>query len=243
MSPHPDAHPYSCGRLGAKDALRPGGPDLSRYAIARAGFAPGQRVLDLGCGSGASAALLHEHGCRCCGVDPARPALDAAARAHPGPGWVQADGEHLPFADGCMDGILAECSLSVMPDRHRALRECRRVLAVGAPLLLTDVYARAPEVTVYAAGELPACLGDMPGRDSLLDDIEAAGFGIELWEDHSSVLKPFLARVIFEQGSLDALWSSAGTSATPAALSCALLAKRPGYCLVLARAEATARNH
>ncbi len=236
--------PYASGRLGGRNAepLRPGGLDLSRHAIACAGFEPGQRVIDLGCGSGASTALLHERGCRAIGVDPARATLEAARRAHPQLCWVGAAGQHLPFADASVDGVLAECSISIMDTRRHVLRECRRILAPDGMLALTDVYARAPETEVWATGGIPACLSRMPGRDTLLDDIQEAGFGLELWEDHSSVLKSFLARLIFEKGSLDALWSPHGTGGSPAALSRALLSKRPGYCLVLARAETAARH-
>jgi SAM-dependent methyltransferase len=65
------------------------GADLGGEArLVDAMVAPGSRLLDAGCGTGRTAAVLHARGHRVVGVD-ADPVLIAAAEAdHPGPaGW------------------------------------------------------------------------------------------------------------------------------------------------------------
>jgi ubiquinone/menaquinone biosynthesis C-methylase UbiE len=194
------------------EPLRPGGAALSEALIEAAGFAPGGRVLDIGCGRGGSLARLARRGFRAVGLDRSAPAL-AAARQAEAP-LVLADGGRLPFADAALDGVLAECTLSVMPDRARALAEWRRVLRLHGRLGLSDVYFRAP------AEPRQAGIADRP---ALLAALAAAGFGVELWQDRSDVLAAFAARFVFRYGPLAALWDDAGG-----------VAARPGYFLLTA---------
>jgi len=231
-------HPYGSGLLGASpnDPLRPGGLELTRTAIASAKFCAGQRVLDLGCGTGASTDLLSHVGCQVVGVDATLGTLEVASRQHPDLAWVLASAEALPFLTASQNGILAECSLSVVAARTRALSECHRVLAPGSMLVITDVYAREPDAVIDNTTILPACVAQMAGQETLCAEITQAGFKIESWQDHSAVLKTFLARLIFEKGSLAALWSNHASRDEASNLSAALRAKRPGYFLLLARA-------
>jgi len=228
--------PYCSGLLGGGSPLRPGGPALTRRLVERAGFRAGQRVADLGCGSGASTALLSAFGCHAIGVDTDHSALNAARRGETGPHWVAASGERLPFATACLDGILAECSLSVMGSLARALEECRRVLAPDGRIAVSDVYARQAFSTGQDASGLPRCIRHLPQRDTVLEAFAQADFDVEHWEDHSDVLKVFLARLIFEQGSTESLWAGSTTSDQALAFTRALSARRPGYFLLLARA-------
>jgi hypothetical protein len=57
----------------------------------------------------------------------------------------------------------------------------------------------------------------------------AAGFIVQRWEDHSDVLKSFLAQLIFSGRGSEALWAGNGT-----AFAAALRACRPGYFLLTA---------
>ena len=220
------AHPYQSGRIGRDgggEPLRPGGTALTQRAIRAAGFLPGQRVLDLGCGSGVGSRQLQEHGCLPCAVDIA---ADAVAGLAGIPGLV-ADAARLPLADGAFDGILAECSLSLAGYRAGALAECRRVLRPGGILAITDVFARAEAASPF---RIPGCLAELAGRGTIVSALAAAGFELLRWEDHSELLKSFLARLIFAGGSLADLWSNDGT-----ACLATLRAARPGYFLLIAQ--------
>jgi arsenite methyltransferase len=233
----PLCHPYGRGRLGQPEGepLRPGGSALTRQLIEQARFGAGQRILDLGCGCGDGTALLGEYGCRPCGLDADFDALALARQRHPGLDWVLADGGALPLASGSLDGVLAECSLSLMADRDRTLAECRRLLRPGGKLALGDVCRRGAEPDAAAA--LPDCLGRMTTPDALHAALARAGFAVEWRADRSEVIKTFAARLIFASGSLSALWSPSLDAARAADYTTALRAARPGYFLFLARAE------
>lgn len=97
--------------------------------IEAAGVAPGDRVLDVGCGSGEFLATLRVHGADASGVDPA---AGMRIRAREGGADVRdGDAEHLPFADGSFDVVVAVNALQFASDTTAALREFARVLAPG----------------------------------------------------------------------------------------------------------------
>lgn len=85
-----------------------------------------QRVLDAGAGTGASTAVLAEHGA-VVALDLSRGMLAANDTDR----RVQGDLEALPFADGSFDAVAFTASLFLVPDPAGAAREARRVLRVG----------------------------------------------------------------------------------------------------------------
>jgi SAM-dependent methyltransferase len=187
---------FGCGSLrdGAGEPLRPGGLALTRELIDRAAFRAGDTVADVGCGLGASTRLLRHRGVAAIGVDLVAPSA-AGARGETAP-FVVADAARLPFADASLDGVLSECSLSLTADRALALAEWRRTLRRGGRLALSDVYRRDDD-----GGK-----GRIATREALCADVAAAGFRVECFEDRSAALKSWVARFVFEFGSLDALW-------------------------------------
>jgi len=134
---------------------------------------------------------LAERGVAAVGVDLVAP--------HGAAAFVVADAARLPFADQSLDGVLAECSLSLVEDRRQTLAEWRRVLRRGGRLGLSDVYSRDGDEGRRIAT-----------RGALCADAVAAGFHVERFEDRSAVLKAWAARFVFQHGSLDALWGAAG---------------------------------
>jgi SAM-dependent methyltransferase len=95
-------------------------------------------VADIGCGPGHVAAYLHARGVDACGVDLS-PGMIARARAlYPEVPFDVGDVMTLAAADGAWAGAVAFYSLIHLPrDRvTEALREIRRVLRPGGPLLI-----------------------------------------------------------------------------------------------------------
>ena len=113
---------------------------FARSLVALAAPAPGERVLDVACGTGVvarHAAPLVEPGGQVTGVDVNPGMLAVASALAPDVTWREADAARLPFGDGAFDVALCEQALMFFPDRDAALRELRRVLARGGRVALS----------------------------------------------------------------------------------------------------------
>ncbi|GBF35222.1 hypothetical protein DCCM_4345 [Desulfocucumis palustris] len=218
------------------DTIRPGGFYLTGRALGYCAFGPGAKILDVGCGTGATVEYLIDNGLDASGIDRSGVLLEAGRLRNPGLPLIQARGESLPFADSEMDGIFAECSLSLMSDTHRALSEMHRVLKSGGRLVLTDVYARNPGLQEKLRSlPLTSCLTGALSREELERKLVFNGFDIMLWEDHSNLLKDLTARLIWSHGSLDSFWRKmfAGDCDTGFVQE-TIAGSRPGYYLLIA---------
>ena len=160
---------------------------------------------------------------------------------------VRASGEILPFADSVMDGVLAECSLSVTQDVDKVLEECRRVLKPAGRLLVSDVYARNPDGVPDLKGlPVECCLTGAVCREEWTLRLEAGGFEVTLWEDHSAALREFAARLILSGFSMDVFGhcrSNTIKDEAAAKAQAALYKGRPGYFLLIAQKAEFSRRH
>src|SRR5204862_8134477 len=103
--------------------------------------APGERVLDIGCGDGRFTAALAGHGAHPVGADVSPVALARARERHSELEFVplEADGP-LPFADASFAVAWASELLGHVADTGGLLSELRRVLAPRGRLLVTTPY-------------------------------------------------------------------------------------------------------
>ncbi|ERJ17879.1 Putative methyltransferase in menaquinone-biotin biosynthesi protein [Salinisphaera shabanensis E1L3A] len=113
----------------------------TRETIARLPLRAEDRLLDIGCGTGA---LLHRlaaahPACHLAGMDPVAKMLEAARhKLSPAVELRQGWAEQLPFADSRFD-IVVSCNMFHFIDRPvDALGEIRRVLQPGGRLVITD---------------------------------------------------------------------------------------------------------
>ena len=152
---------------------------------------PGDRVLDLACGTGVLARAAADSvspGGSVVGLDPAEGMLAVAGRNGSGIEWRQGLAESLPFEDASFDAVVCQFGLMFFQDPRRVLQEARRVLrpdgravfAVWASLDNTPGYAafvalleRLFGASVAAVLRSPFAMGD---RDRLGPLFEDAGF-------------------------------------------------------------------
>ena len=226
-------------RQVAGEAIRPGGLELTDRAVALWGLPPGARVLDLGCGTGASVEHLGtQREMSAIGLDASALLLREGRERQACLPLLQASGERLPVDASSVDAVLAECTLSLMADLGQVLAECHRVLRPRGLLAVTDLYARQPDGAA-ALHRLPLCSclsGALPFQE-LIGRLRTASFELLLWEDHSAALGSFAAQLIMAHGSLDRFWRQmVPPGADAAQIGPAVAAARPGYFLLIARA-------
>lgn len=101
-----------------------------------AGVAPGQRVLDVACGTGVAAAAAAKRvgDGLVVGLDQNPEMLDVARRNHPDIDWRTGRAEALPFEDRSFDAVVSQFGFMFFEDRAAALREMMRVLRPGGRL-------------------------------------------------------------------------------------------------------------
>jgi ubiquinone/menaquinone biosynthesis C-methylase UbiE len=113
----------------------------TRETLARLTLRPGERLLDVGCGTGALLyALSQRHpGAQLSGVDPVPEMLAVARRRLPPEVELQAGwAERLPFESAQFDAVVSCNMFHYIREPAAALREIRRVLAPGGRLVITD---------------------------------------------------------------------------------------------------------
>lgn len=110
-----------------------------RAALAAAGVGPGDRVVDLACGTGDLLLLARERGARAIGVDLARGMLRAARARERKLALVHADAVGLPLPDGWASAVTCGFALRNFTDLDGALREVSRLLAPGGRFIVLEV--------------------------------------------------------------------------------------------------------
>ena len=212
--------------------FHPGGEDLTREAARAAGWKAGDRILEVGCGDGASMRLLRDElGVKPVGCDRDKAILARAKELDGSLQLRQTDGLCLDFPSLYFDGALLECSFSLMNRHDELLHELYCVLKPGASIAITDLYCinpdsdRAGEVYYEAkrilntprkeddcktADSLPSpyLLDGMFVIDNLLHAIRETGFEITLFRDRTKQLQDYYAQLLFDYGSLDAYWEA-----------------------------------
>lgn len=118
------------------------GAPLAVDLIRNAALRPGERVLDVACGTGVVARLAAQEvgdSGSVVGLD-INPGMLAVARSVTPAGisieWCESGAEEMPFSDASFDVVLCQMGLQFMPDKPAALREMRRVLVRGGRLIL-----------------------------------------------------------------------------------------------------------
>ncbi len=104
-------------------------PRLSAELVSVAGIAPGQHVLDVGCGPGGLTAVLADRvgSTNVAAIDPSDPFVEACRERVLGADVRQGVAEKLPFGDDSFDAALSQLVVNFMSDAEQGLREMARV--------------------------------------------------------------------------------------------------------------------
>lgn len=117
------------------------GRPVAEGLVEEAALRPGERVLDVACGTGIVTRLAAERvgpDGAVAGLDPNPAMLAVARRAVTGPApiaWHEAPAEDMPLDDDRFDVVLCGMGLQFFQDRAAGLREAHRVLIPGGRLV------------------------------------------------------------------------------------------------------------
>jgi len=119
-------------------ALGPG----RRAAVSRLPAVSGDRILEVGVGTGLSLPL-YPAGCALTGIDISEPMLERArarleALDRQGVELRRMDAHHLKFPDCSFDHVVAPYVISVVAEPERVMREIRRVCRPGGTVLVVN---------------------------------------------------------------------------------------------------------
>jgi SAM-dependent methyltransferase len=155
-----------------------------------AGVRAGERVLDVGCGTGVITIALAERGCAAVGIDASEPYLEAARRerSHSNVSYELGDARRLSYPDDPFDACVSTLAIDVIPEVDQVAAEMRRLTRPGG-LVACAVFdfwgGNSPQDLVYDTG-------------SVLDE------GISALRDY------FKARPLVQANGQAALWRQTG---------------------------------
>jgi len=166
---------------------------LPAVAVERAALSPGERVLDLGCGTGGAALAAAALGARATGVDPAPRLIEEARAAAAARGldatFVLGEAAALPLAEASVDAVVSVFGVVFAADARAAAEELARVTTPAGRIVLTawiasgalsdvrEVRREAFAAIGAAAGPAPFAWEDRAALEGLFGPF---GFAVEL---------------------------------------------------------------
>ena len=181
LATDPDVYEHFMGRWSARLA----GPFLEV-----AGVKYGDRVLDVGCGTGTISLASAKRGAKTVGLDASESYLDGARRlrSHPNVTYVYGDARKLQCPGGSFDACVSTLAIDVIPEVDLVAAEMRRVTRSGG---------------IVACGTL-----DFWGGNSVLDLVLDTGAVLD--ESIRTLRAQIKARpIVWANGQAD-LWRRAG---------------------------------
>lgn len=208
--------------------LRPGEFNITDRCIELAGLKKGDKILDIGCGEGDTLNhLVKDFGMEAEGIDMSIPRIQTAKEKYPDIEVKFGDGEFLEnYSSFTFDGVLMECTLSMINLPDEALHETYCVLKKGGKLIISDLYKKDPDEMQLKALRIEAeRQSKIPHKDSdceehkprfvdfrldgvffekpLKAQLEEIGFKVLAFEDRSADLDNYVAQILMDEGTLE----------------------------------------
>lgn len=159
------------------------------YFLGLAALEPGERVLDLGSGSGTDSFLAANAvgpGGAVVGIDMTAAQLAKSRRLASDAGFAQVEFregyiEHPPVDDGTFDCVISNGVFNLSPDKPAVFEGAAAALRPGGRLAIADIVSdvQLPDGVTCDASLWAACIGGAAQRDDYLAAIRAAGFTVE----------------------------------------------------------------
>lgn len=190
------------------DTIRPGGVELTKRALDYCQLDQSASILDIGCGKGATVEFIEkEYHYTAAGIDVSHKLIQEGIKRTPNLNLSVANSEKLPFEDHTMDGVIAECSFSLMKDKTAVLNEVKRVLKPKGKFIISDMYFRNNKVQPISQDiSIETCILNAFLVDELKEFLNENGFKVTLFEDYTHRLQELMATIIMTYGSLDYFW-------------------------------------
>ncbi len=215
----------SCCRFYESDMVKrffgksfhPGGIELSLHLGKELGLKEGDRVLDVACGTGATAiALARRFGCGVLGIDLSEENVGIARTL--AVKEQMDDRVRFEVMDASSSGelsgydvVICECALCTFPDKEDILVQMGAALNEGGRIGITDVLLER-ELPPSLKGLLGhvLCISGALSKDGYVELLESAGFTEVVFEDHSDPVLRMADRIEAALPLIDLITSSCG---------------------------------
>ncbi len=114
---------------------------------------PGERILDVAAGTGASAAPMAKAGALVTALDLSQGMIEEGRKRHPDIEFVHGTAEELPFEDDTFDAVTISFGLRNVQNPRAALSEFLRVLKPGGRVVICE-FSQPPVNVVRRSYEL-----------------------------------------------------------------------------------------
>jgi ubiquinone/menaquinone biosynthesis C-methylase UbiE len=195
------SHPLATWLVG--ESFHPGGLALTDELAELTELGPGKRLLDAGCGRGASTVHLAEStGCAAVGLTLESDGVERGQQLAEARGvgdtaqFVQDDILHLDTVYDVFDVVLMECVLSTLEHKQESLRQLYRFMKPGGYIAITDVTV-SDELPDQMKGSIGAalCMADARDLDEYVCMVEEAGFRVKEYRSAKEAVQELIKRI------------------------------------------------
>lgn len=174
-------------------------PDIHGIVVDRLDPQPGDRWLDLACGTGAVAERAAASGASVTGVDLAPVLIETAKDRARDLGleidYRVGDAERLELADGSYDKVSSTCGIMFAPDHEAAARELARITSQGGQIALACWTPTGGLARMFGVMRpyLPAPPPSSPfdwGDETRVRELLGESFELDLTEEVSTLRLP-----------------------------------------------------
>jgi sarcosine/dimethylglycine N-methyltransferase len=196
----PNGGPIDPEQLAGLDQFHTRGLAATLEIARDLALAPGQRLLDAGCGlSGPARVFAKRFGAIVEGVDLSESFIAVARHLNAVCGLdgsvnvAHGDATRLPFPDGEFDVVVTQHVAMNIADRTGLYREARRVLRLGGQFATYDIVRVAGEPHYPLPWARESQASTLLSETETRNAVTSAGFEVRVWRDDGAAANAFFA--------------------------------------------------